>query len=318
MVAFCLATVAAVCVGLPERYVIEGTSMAPGLLAGDVVRTSWLPLLDRWRRPRRFERWVVAATDGMAIKRLVGLPGERLAIRDGDLVIGDETVLKGPRLLAEMGSRVAAALDQADETRLSGAWFASPCEVLDHDAGVSARSQVLLPVRDVGLSAVVRVTELPPAGFVRVRVRVGSRVVPWRLTVVGRHAVVAGRLDGRLVAATWLAHEAAKPSRDCLPDRAPDRWQVAEPWAQSDADSGMSPPLGITIEAAGSVSAMETVTLWRDSHYRPAANGRDAWSLGPAECFVLGDHPPSSTESRQWDAIPCSRLRHRIPRATQP
>lgn len=285
--------------------------MAPGLLAGDVVRTGWLPVLDRWRRPRRFERWAIAATDGVAVKRLVGLPGERLAIRDGDLVIGDETVLKGPRLLAEMGSRVAAATGKTPEPPVDGSWFASAREVLDDEPGISARSQVLLPVRDVGIAAVVQVTELPPAGFVRVRARVGSRVVPWRLSTAGRHAVVAGRLDGRLVAAAWLVEQTT--ARDCLPDGAPAQWQVVEPWAESEADDGESPPLGITIESSGSVSVLEPVTLWRDGQYRPAANGLDTWSLGPDECFMLGDHPPSSTDSRQWNAIPRDRLQHRIP-----
>ena len=311
MAAFCLATVAGVCVGLPLRYVVEGTSMAPGLLAGDVVRTGWLPLLDRWRRPQRLERWAISATDGVAIKRVVGLPGERLAIRDGDVVVGDETVLKGPRLLAEMGSRVASTTRQTDEPPVDRSWFASPRDVLDDEPGVSTRSQVLMPVRDAGLAAVVRVSELPPAGFVRVRARVGSRVVPWRLTTAGRHAVVAGRLDGRLVAAAWLAEQTA--SRDCLPDGAPQRWQVAEPWAERDADDGESPPLGITLEASESEAVLEAASLWRDVHYRTAANGLDAWSLGPDDCFLLGDHPPSSTDSRQWGAGAREPLGHQIP-----
>jgi signal peptidase I len=312
-VAVFLAALPAVLVTLPEWYVVEGTSMAPGLLAGDVVRTGWLPVLDRWRRPQRFERWVVQATDGMAIKRVVGLPGERLAIRDGDLVIDDEPVLKGPRMLAEIGSRVAAASGHTGETPGGEAWCASPREVLDDEPAGSARSQVLLPVRDVGLAAAVRVSELPPAGFVRVRARVGSRVVPWRLTATGRHAVVAGRLDGRLVAAAWHTHEQPEVARNCLPENAPEHWQLAANWAESEADGATSPPLGITIEASERESVLEAASLWRDIHYRPAANGLDAWSLGSDECFVLGDHPPSSTDSRQWGAVARHRLQHPIP-----
>lgn len=284
--------------------------MAPGLPPGDVVQTGWLPMLDHWRHPRRFERWALAATDGVALKRIVGLRGERLEIRDGDLAIDGETVLKGPRLLAEMGSRAAGPVAPPSESRV---WHASPREVLDDEPGLPARSHVLLPVRDVGVAAIMRVTAVPPAGFVRVRARVGSRVVPWRLTSGGSHAVVAGRLDGRLVAAAWLVKEPAGASRGCLPDAAPERWQVAEPWAESWADGGESPPLGVEIEATGQGAVLETVTLWRDAHYRPAANGIDTWSLEPDQCFVLGDHPPSSTDSRQWGPIARDRLRHRIP-----
>ena len=284
--------------------------MSPGLPPGAVVQTDWLPVLDHWRHPRRFERWALAATDGVALKRVVGLPGELLAIRDGDLAIDGETVLKGPRLLAEMGSRVAGPAATPAGSR---AWHASPREVLDEEPGLPARSQVLIPVRDVGVAAVVRVTAVPPAGFVRVRARVGSRAVPWRLTSGGRHAVVAGRLDGRLVAAAWLMQEPVGVSRGCLPDGAPERWQVAEPWPESGADGGESPPLGVEIEATGHEAVLETVILWRDGHYRTAANGLDTWSLESEQCFVLGDHPPSSTDSRQWGPIARDRLRHRIP-----
>ena len=78
--------------------------MAPGLVPGDVVRSGPQPLLDHLRLPRRFERWVLEATEGeAAIKRIVGLPGERVAVTDGDLVVDGRTLLKGPRLLAEIG-----------------------------------------------------------------------------------------------------------------------------------------------------------------------------------------------------------------------
>lgn len=303
--------------GLPVRYVVEGVSMAPGLVAGEVVRSGWFPAGDRWRRPRRFERWAVAATDGTAIKRIVGLPGEQLALCDGDVVIDGRMAFKGPRLLAELGRAVAPGAPHTATSRLSDElWAAAPQEVLD-DSGVEAvRSHVLLPVRDVGVAAVLRVKKLPPQGFVRVRVQVGSRLVPWRLTATGWHAIVAGRLDGHLVAAAWQLPAAGTSDESvgsCLPAGAPARWQVAEPWSANGVDEPMSPQLAIRCEAPHHVVALERAWVWRDVLYRLGANAGDSWSLGADEYFVLGDHPAASTDSRQWGPIQLARLRHRLP-----
>ncbi len=84
----------------PARYEVDGLSMAPGLLPGDVVTTGWFPSLDRLRQPRRHECWILTSPDGSpAIKRVVGLPGETISIRGGDLTIGGQTVLTPPSLL---------------------------------------------------------------------------------------------------------------------------------------------------------------------------------------------------------------------------
>ena len=291
--------------------------MAPGLVPGEVVRSGWFPLGDRWRKPRRFERWALAVTDGTAIKRVGGLPGERVAIRDGDLVIDGHTVLKEPPLLAEIGATATGGDRAGSPARHDDArWSAAPQEVLD-DVGVETlRSHVLSPVRDVGVAAIVRVSDLPPEGFVRVRAQVGSRVVPWRLSATGRHAIVAGRLDGHLVAAAWhptTAAAARGTSHSCLPAGPPARWQVAEPWPPTATAPPLSPQLTIRCDAPPDMAALEHVSLWRDVLYRPGANGTHAWSLGPDECFVLGDHAAASSDSRQWGPLPLDRLRHRIP-----
>lgn len=304
----------AVAASLPMRYVVDGVSMTPGLAAGDVVRSGWVPVADLWRRPRRFERWAFAAEDGIAIKRVMGLPGEQLTIRDGDLVIDGRTLLKGPRRLAAVAIPVGDAGSSATGPHPTGElWSAPSREVLDDVPADMARSHVLLPVRDVGVAAIVRVSVLPPTGFVRLRLQVASRVVSWRLTVPGRHAVVAGRLDGHLVAAAWrLSDVAGDKMAACLPVDAPPTWQVAEPWPVADDAEPSSPQLSIATDSSSPAVALEHVRLWRDAHYRPGANGRHAWSLGPEECFVLGDHPAASTDSRQWGPIPRHRLRHRL------
>jgi type IV secretory pathway protease TraF len=304
-----LGLVVAVVLGRPLVYDVEGVSMAPGLVPGDRVTSGPFPLLDRLRRPRRFDRWVLATADGAAaIKRVVGLPGERVSIAAGDLAIEGTTVLKGPRQLAEIGAPVTAGLPAT-----TGSWSMAPREILD-DFGIDAgRSVVLLPVRDVGFAAVV--TVYGPSGCaVRARATVGRTVVTWRLPS-GRFAIVAGRLDGHVVAVAWRLHGATtdRPGRSCLPPGPPDRWSAAAPWAEADPATDRSPPCALAIEpAGGATSAIERVDLWRDVFHRPAADGVTEWTLAADAVFTLGDHPAASRDSRHWGPVSLAALRHRV------
>jgi type IV secretory pathway protease TraF len=290
-------------------YEVDGVSMAPGLVPGDRVTSGPFPLLDRLRRPRRFDRWVLATADGAAaIKRVVGLPGERVSIAAGDLAIEGTTVLKGPRQLAEIGAPVTAGLPAT-----TGSWSMAPREILD-DFGLDAgRSVVLLLVRDVGFAAVV--TVYGPSGCaVRARATVGRTVVTWRLPS-GRFAIVAGRLDGHVVAVAWRLHGATtdRPGRSCLPPGPPDRWSAAAPWAEADPATDRSPPCALAIEpAGGATSAIERVDLWRDVFHRPAADGVTEWTLAADAVFTLGDHPAASRDSRHWGPVSLAALRHRV------
>lgn len=297
----------AVC-GRPAVYEVEGVSMAPGLLPGDRVASAAFPLADRWRSPRRFDRWVLASADGAAvIKRIVGLPGERVAIAAGDLVVGAGPVLKPPPLLAEIGTPLPAP------PPLEAAWRMPPREILDDDARDPGRAVVLLPVRDVGFSAEIVADGSPEATF-RVRATVGQTAIAWRLAA-GRHAVVAGRLDGHVVAVAWrLAGDPrAGRGRSCLPPAVPREWSAAVPWPEDDPPDGLSPSLELAVEpAAGTNVRIERVELWRDVHWRPAATGVAAWTLGPDAVFVLGDHPAASRDSRHWGPVPRAALRHRV------
>lgn len=64
---------------------VRGRSMEPGLRDGQLVWT-----LRAWcaGAPRRGQVWVVEGPDGPVIKRLLGLPGEIVSERGGDLWIG--------------------------------------------------------------------------------------------------------------------------------------------------------------------------------------------------------------------------------------
>ncbi len=76
---------------LPLAFVhplrVTGHSMAPTLEPG-AVRLA----LRAWclGPPRRGEVWLVQGPEGLAIKRVVGLPGERLEQRDGVMFLNDQ------------------------------------------------------------------------------------------------------------------------------------------------------------------------------------------------------------------------------------
>lgn len=317
---FIVAVAAAVVGGLvaaPRRYEVDGISMGPGLLPGDVVTTGWLPALDRWRSPARFDRWIVRLPDGSTgLKRMVGLPGERMAIVAGDLAIDGQVVLKGPPLLATMGSPVEMPSPPPED---SASW-SLPAETFLDDAlfATGELSRLLLPVRDAGFAAEIDVAVAAEAA--RIEASAGPLAVTWRLRRPGRYAVVVGRLDGHAVAVAWPLPAAAARTggtRSCIPAQPPEAWDVARPWASADdprsEGDARSPPFSLAVSAAAGPSAgIFRITLWRDILYRPAADGRAAWMMGPGEVFVLGDFPSGSRDSRHFGPLSAAALRHRI------
>ena len=286
----------------PSRYEVDGLSMAPGLMPGDVVATGWLPAADRVRRPRRFERWIADAADGTAtIKRVGGLPNETVEIRDGDLLVDGEVVLKDPADLGEVALPVNVPINHDD-----GQVWMPPADVLDDATFATEVNRPLEAVRDVGIVAAVSVG---PAGS-RVHVAVGDTRITWRLPAGVRCQLIAGRLDGRLVAVTWVDRDAAPAGdrRSVLPNRVPAAWTVAAPWPQGIAgptEAGCS----VSVDAGGEV---EQIAAWRDIHYRPRIDESIRWQLDADSFLVLGDFPTGSIDSRAWGPRPRHTLRHRV------
>ncbi len=64
---------------------VEGRSMEPTFHDGQLVWALW-----PWcaGAPARGQVWIVEGPEGTAVKRIIGLPGERVSERGGDLWIG--------------------------------------------------------------------------------------------------------------------------------------------------------------------------------------------------------------------------------------
>lgn len=302
----CLGLVAVGLLARPARYEVDGLSMAPGVMPGDVVITQPFPAADRVRRPERFERWIVdSPADERALKRVVGLPSETLAIVNGDLLADGMTVLKSPRVLAEVGIELATITAGLSPGRFD----LPPAEVLDDAPFATEVNRTLVPVNDLGIAAVVRTA----TGAAEIQLIGGGRRVTWRLSPQTRGCFVAGRLDGYFVATAWkLPLPAVAGGRGCLPAAPPtwahqEAWPHEEAWPAGDADSGS----GWSAEIDDPAAIVERVWGWRDVHYRPA-DGVAEWRLGAGSFLVLGDFPTASRDSRHWGPLARTALRHRL------
>ena len=246
---------------------VVGQSMAPVLRDGDVVR--WSP----WAAPpRRYDRVICQLDAGpQVVKRVLGLPGERLACQAGDLTANGTRLLKSPQVLAELatvvGDATALRCKSPSGWRMAGDtwnWQAAKATgfgeltvepkqitrqpqlrdtpvIYDDSPWLADERRRLEPVRDAGLAAVIEVSELQKDKLV-LTLRCGSQAAQLVVRGGGLVAVVAGRLDGQFVAAAWplaqnletdhlLAAWFAGTARSALPPGAPAAWQATSPAA---------------------------------------------------------------------------------------
>lgn len=73
-------------------YRVQGQSMAPALCQGDYVLVRIVG--NRAPQRRRGDIVVVAMTEGSRLKRVVGLPGERLVFTEGTLLVDGDRLLE--------------------------------------------------------------------------------------------------------------------------------------------------------------------------------------------------------------------------------
>lgn len=264
---------------------------AAGRLAGDRL------LVDRWNaEPRRWDIVVAHRPDDatrLCVKRVVGLPGERIDFRGGDLFIYGTRVVKS--LAAQRRLRIPLrSIAWRHTAEECVAEFAPPTDDLPHNQRVTRR---LNRVADLMLTA----TFDDGNGGVALSLRHAGRDLHARLDWPRQRATLV--VDGA------KAHlPLANPHQQTFPVEVTlslfdlqallavgDAVVAQAPLARPDWGGGMS-------EAAISGGGLANEPkLWRDVHYewRPADRPAAA-PLGPDAWFLVGDNQAVSHDSRRW------------------
>ncbi|MCG8451222.1 MAG: S26 family signal peptidase [Pirellulales bacterium] len=252
------------------------------------------------RQPRRWETVVLRAphdTNQLCVKRVVGLPGETVELRDGDVWIKGQVATK---LLADQ--RALRLPIHCDENLLT--------DDLPYNAGLSRSLEL---VRDFMLSARLRM-----AGPGSVVLEINDGRLAHRVTLIQPGGVIELRENDTLVRKLRLS----SLSRQRLEHDEVDleisnfdrQWLLAIDGRQelSFPIQDMSPPAGVakpfTVETHGFDVTLRELKQYRDVFYgrQPVGTHRPpapAILLGEEEYFLLGDNAPISLDSRNWGAV---------------
>ena len=95
-----------------------------------------------------------------------------------------------------------------------------------------------------------------------------------------------------------------------MPPGAPATWSIDTAWSGDDGVKTFD--VAVAGDGLEADVRLERVTPWRDVHHLPAADGTTQWRLGRSECFLLGDFPGGSRDSRHHGPVDMARLRHRV------
>jgi signal peptidase I len=126
LAALVLLTNTFVAIGWLRPVMVAGESMAPTLRAGQRV------LVRRWRAPQRWDVVVLRSPTGedeLLVKRIVGLPGERITLLAGGVWIDGRRVLPGNKSPA--ASVYYGAFGSPDWPLGPNEWFVTGDNLLD-------------------------------------------------------------------------------------------------------------------------------------------------------------------------------------------
>lgn len=333
---FAVSTTRAACPGCGETDVaLEGLAWQ----RGDRLWVDRLTL--GWRSPERWETVVARNPDNAAelcVKRVVGLPGEVVDLRDGNVRIDGAVTVKSQaaqkqvrRLLhRSTGSNLRWQPDEPNAWKPHERdWHHTPTsqsavhwlryhhpndqpitDDVAYNAGLTRRLNFVdefalatkLSVRGNG-SLLLSIDDGTSTADLSLQFPDGVLEV----TESGRHSATL-QLEPKLLASLSRENISFELSNFDLKLllTIDDRIVLRRPWPNTRA-AGTSRP--VAIGAAGLTVTLSDLTLYRDIYhtgYPAAASGPVAsrWRLGPGEFFLLGDNAPVSADSRLWGPVP--------------
>jgi len=282
---------------LPEGQISMAPALIPGVEGGDELILANL-LAYRIGRPARGDV-VLFDAPGQAdpyVKRVMGLPGERVEIRDGDLWIDGERLVKDRAFL----ERVLVPLFGMEGFEEAGDGFRQK-ETADTGFRLpnGSRERRDQPAIDLVLEGTVELRDLKDA--LTILVKQGGDV---------RHQVVFNAVG--YGAGVFTGNRTVARGQPCQlePGRSVRFWFTnadrrlrleldGKPVAEADFDLEDERP--VRFEIVG--RSVRDLRVARDLHYTRPVGSPDRWILGENAYFMLGDNSPMSRDSRSLGAI---------------
>ncbi len=268
------------------------------------------------------------------IKRLIGLPGEKLQAKDGDIYINGKIARKELDVIRAMKFEVFnSELDQKWEKTIPWTSFddnwqlaVESLEVKAHEGESAAefnkRITSSLPYSDPdGDSSYEDVTDIGYKLSVTCRDKgeffctIDNQEYEFRFTVpVGDKGSASLTKDGVKVRTADLRFEPGKTYDVeflAIDDRVLGLVEGREVFRYDyEPDRIVSGSAQISLGTVKSAARFDKVHVYRDIYYVPQGEYgvREALELGPDEYFAMGDNSASSKDSRGWGTVPAPNM----------
>ncbi len=252
--------------------------------------------------------------EGRVVKRVMGLPGESISIKEPDLFIDAERLVKERALLERVG---VPLFDESGFDKSDGGRFWLQREPLH--SGYRRPDGVMLPLesdRKAAVDTVLRFRIRAPSAPCTVEIRIDDGAVsPHTVVLSTDRSVAFAAVGGREIAKSadfvlepgfwrdvWITNadrvvrveiDGKEAARAAAPRRGARRGTVC------------------SLRLDGAPAEIADLRVLRDLIYENPTPGGAEWTLAPDEFFLLGDNSPSSRDSRYHGPVKRDRLEGR-------